>query len=103
MRNANAMSPVRESRHGGAVQVVLCAALAACMLFLAAQNTVLLFLLGGSIEWPPALEGVRVALGVLRVLMDAFLPWAMTGAAMFAGGALAAWGALRVVREVRHA
>lgn len=88
----------------GAAQVpVLGVALAACLLFLAAQNTILLVVFGTQIEWPAALAGVRVVLNVLRVLVEALLPWALVAAAMFAGGALAAWGALRMVREVRHA
>lgn len=103
MRNLYEASQAGAARRGAAQVPILAVMLAGILLFLAAQNTVLLVVFGTQIEWPSALAGVRVVLNVLRVLVEALLPWALVAAAMFAGGALAAWGALRMVREVRHA
>jgi hypothetical protein len=103
MRNVHEVARPGRARHGAAQGTLLAVALTGCLLFLAAQNTILLFLFGPSIEWPQWLDGVRVALNVLRVLAGVLLPWAAVAAAMFAAGAIAAWGAVRAYREVRHA
>ncbi len=88
---------------GGLPRAALALLLCGTALFLAVENTLLLFVLGPVIDWPARLEMIGVALRVVRVLAGAFAPWLTLGAAAVLAGATAAWALLRLKREVARA
>jgi hypothetical protein len=91
------------ARHAGPSRSVLVLTLLASLLFLVAENAILLFVLGPTMHWPAALVGVGVALRVARTLLSALAPWLILALSAVSAGAVAMWAALRVGREVRHA